>query len=44
MNFVLTLAIMCAETVKDKVCLINSLEVKEVSELGTCLINDGFIS
>lgn len=40
----LTLASMCAETVKDKVSLINSVKIKDVSELGICLIIDGFIS
>ena len=44
MSFVLTTASMCAETVKDKVSLINSVEIKDVSELGTYLIVDGFIS
>lgn len=44
MNFVFTLASMCAEAVKNKVCLINSVEIKDVFVLETCLIVDGFIS
>lgn len=43
MNFVLALASMCAETVKNKVCLINSVEIKDVFALETCLIIDEFI-
>lgn len=35
---------MCAETVKDKVSLINPVEIKDVCGLGTCLIVDGLAS
>lgn len=44
MDFVLTLASMCAETVKNKVCLIHSVEIKDVSVLETYRVIDGFIS